>query len=155
MGIGGILLATDFGFAGAFRRALSDKDFTGLRAHLEMCAIAMPLIVPMVAAGSVLGHPVRGFATPLGPSFLIGAVLFGLGMQLAAGCASGTLFLIGGGNVKHLGTLAGFVVGSVLAAAQIGFWWSLPASSPPSLSRSSGRAARGSGLWGLVQSATS
>ena len=48
-------------------------------------------------------------------------------MQVGGGCASGTLFSLGGGNGKLIGTLAGFVIGSALGAAHMGFWWSLPA----------------------------
>ena len=44
-----------------------------------------------------------------------------------ADCASGTLFALGGGNSRLIGTLFGFVVGSALGAAHMGFWWSLPA----------------------------
>lgn len=127
LAIGATLLGADFGFAGGFRRVAAGRDFSGLRAHLITFAIAMVLMVPMVAAGSVFGRHVEGFAHGVGVAFLIGAVLFGAGMQLAGGCASGTLYQLGGGDAKYLGTLAGFVVGSVLAASQIGLWWSLPA----------------------------
>ena len=125
LALGATLLATDFGFAGGFKRAQS-RDFTGLRAHLFTFAIAMVLIVPMVAAGEVLGMHIEGFARRVGIAFLLGGGLFGIGMQLAGGCASGTLYQLGGGGSKYLGTLAGFVVGSVLAASHIELWWALP-----------------------------
>ncbi|BBI64227.1 hypothetical protein HSBAA_55330 [Vreelandella sulfidaeris] len=46
-----------------------------------------------------------GFVAPIGISVLVGAFLFGLGMQLGGGCASGTLFTAGGGNARMLITL--------------------------------------------------
>ena len=127
VGLGVTLLGTDFGFAGTFRRAVVDRDLSGLRAHLPTFALAMLLIVPMIAAGEVLGVPTEGLAHGVGVAFLLGAVLFGTGMQLAGGCASGTLYQLGGGGSKHVGTLGGFVLGSVLAASHITLWWGLPA----------------------------
>lgn len=123
--LGITLLSSDFGFAGGFKRALA-RDFTGLRAHLFTFAIAMLLIVPMVAAGEVLGMHIEGFARRVGVAFLLGGALFGIGMQLAGGCASGTLYQLGGGGSKYLGTLLGFIAGSVLAASHIEIWWALP-----------------------------
>lgn len=133
LGIGVTLLSAEFGFALAFRRAAEFRDFSIFRAHFLMFALALVLMVPAIAAGSVLGLPVTGFATPVGPGFVLGALLFGVGMQLAGGCASGTLYLLGGGNAKFVGTLAGFVLGSVLGAAHMGFWWSLPTAGPVTL----------------------
>lgn len=127
IGLGATLFASDFGFAGAFRRAAIERDFSGIRAHLVTFAIAMVMIVPMIAAGELFGVRVEGFAHGIGVAFLVGAGLFGIGMQLAGGCASGTLYQLGGGSSKHLGTMLGFVAGSVIAASHLEIWWGLPA----------------------------
>lgn len=128
--IGATLLLTNFGFAGAFRTAVQHGDFNAFRAHAVMLGIGSALMVPAIAAGSVFGQPMSDFATPIGPSFVLGAVLFGCGMQMAGGCASGTLFMLGGGNLKYLLTLIVFVLGSTVGAAHMGFWRSLPAIAP-------------------------
>ena len=133
LAIGATLLSAEFGFAAAFRRAAEFRDFATFRSHFLMFMLGLALMVPAIAAGSVLGLPVTGFATPISPGFVLGALLFGVGMQVAGGCASGTLYLLGGGNAKFAGTLAGFIVGSVLGAAHMGFWWSLPALPPLTL----------------------
>lgn len=133
LGIGVTLLSAEFGFAFAFRQAAEFRDFSIFRAHFLIFGLALPLMVPVIAAGSLFGIPVTGFATPVGPAFVLGALLFGIGMQLAGGCASGTLYLLGGGNAKFAGTLAGFILGSVLGAAHMGFWWSLPTLPPITL----------------------
>ena len=133
VGLGLILFTTDFGFSAAFRRAAIHGDFSRFRAHALMLGLASLLMVPMIALGSVLGTPVTGFATPVGISFALGALLFGMGMQLAGGCASGTLFLLGGGNLKFLVALAFFVAGSAVGAAHIAFWHALPALPPLSI----------------------
>ena len=67
--------------------------------------------------GPVLGVTLRGSLAPVGVAGLIGAFLFGLGMQLGGGCASGTLYTSGGGNTRMLVVLAFFIVGSVLGTA--------------------------------------
>ena len=125
-GIGAVLLHTSFGFAGAFRALVQRGDASGFRAHAAMLALASLLMLPLLAAGSVFGTPMHGGSTPVGVGFAVGALLFGAGMQVGGGCASGTLFALGGGNGKLIGTLAGFVLGSALGAWHMGFWWSLP-----------------------------
>ncbi len=125
-GIGAVLLHTSFGFAGAFRALVQRGDASGFRAHAAMLALASLLMLPLLAAGTVWGQPMHGGSTPVGVGFAVGALLFGAGMQVGGGCASGTLFALGGGNAKLIGTLAGFVLGSALGAWSMGFWWSLP-----------------------------
>lgn len=125
-GIGAVLLRTSFGFAGAFRALVQAGDRSGFRAHAAMLALATLLMFPLLAMGSLGGVAMRGDATPVGLGFAVGALLFGAGMQVGGGCASGTLFALGGGNGKLIGTLAGFVLGSALGAWSMGFWWSLP-----------------------------
>ena len=125
-GIGAVLLYTSFGFAGAFRAAVQSGDTSGFRAHAVMLAVATVLMLPILAQGTVFGQAMHGETTPIGVGFAVGALLFGAGMQVGGGCASGTLFSLGGGNSKLIGTLVGFVVGSALGAWSMGFWWSLP-----------------------------
>ena len=126
-GIGAVLLRTSFGFAGAFRALVERGDRSGFRAHALMLALATLLMFPILAQGTLWGQAMHGEATPVGIGFAVGALLFGAGMQVGGGCASGTLFALGGGNGKLLGTVAGFVLGSALGAWSMGFWWSLPA----------------------------
>ena len=128
--IGATLSLTDFGFSSAFRKAAVDRDFSTFRGHALMLALASILMVPMVSIGAVFGHPVTGFATPIGFSLIVGALLFGIGMQMSGGCASGTLFLLGGGNLTFLLTLMTFVIGSTVGAAHYGFWHDLPSLAP-------------------------
>ncbi len=125
--IGAVLLRTTFGFAGAFRALIELRDASGFRAHAVMLAVATALMMPLLALGSLWGQPMAGGSTGVGVGFAVGALLFGAGMQVGGGCASGTLFSLGGGNARLIGTLLGFVVGSALGAAHMGFWWSLPA----------------------------
>lgn len=126
-GLGFVLFQASFGFAGSFRAVLERRDFSGLRAQALALALTSLFFFPLLAAGSLFGLPLAGFVTPIGASFVIGAVLFGIGMQIGGGCASGTLFALGGGDARLLLTLACFVLGSAVGAAHLGFWSALPA----------------------------
>jgi hypothetical protein len=59
---------------------------------------------------------------PVGVSVVVGAFLFGVGMQVGGACASGTLFAVGSGQTAIVLTLGGFIGGSVLGAAVWGFF---------------------------------
>jgi hypothetical protein len=95
-----------------------------------MIGLASMAFLPLIAAGGIFGFKTFGPATTIGPAFMLGALMFGVGMQIGGGCASGTLFGLGGGNLKLLGTLAGFVAGSAVGASHMEYWWSLPAVEP-------------------------
>lgn len=126
-GIGFVLFQSTFGFAGSFRALIERRDATGFRAQALALLLSVLVFFPLLALGDFFGRPLTGFVTPVGVAFVIGAILFGIGMQIGGGCASGTLFALGGGNGRLLMTLAFFLVGSVVGAAHMGFWWSLPA----------------------------
>ncbi|MEC9483254.1 MAG: YeeE/YedE family protein [Halomonas sp.] len=130
---GMVLYHAAFGFTGAWRVFISERRGRGLRAQMVMLAVAVMLFFPALAAGTLFGTPVEGYVAPIGVSVLVGAFLFGLGMQLGGGCASGTLFTVGGGNARMLITLAFFIVGSLIGTAHFAWWQSLPAFQPVSL----------------------
>jgi len=125
-GIGAALLRSSFGFASAFRALVQWRDASGFQAHAVMIGLASLLMLPILAQGEIFGMKMTGEATPISLGFVLGAILFGIGMQIGGGSASGTLFSLGGGNAKLVGTLAGFVIGSALGSWSMGFWWSLP-----------------------------
>ncbi|OYX00113.1 MAG: hypothetical protein B7Z14_09940, partial [Bosea sp. 32-68-6] len=125
-GLGFVLFQATFGFAGSFRAALERRDCSGFRAQALALGLTSCVFFPLLTVGELFGLPLTGFVTPIGVSFVIGAVLFGIGMQIGGGCASGTLFALGGGNARLLMTLACFIVGSAVGAAHLGFWWTLP-----------------------------
>jgi uncharacterized protein len=115
-----------FGFTSAWRVFIADGRGAGLRAQMLMLAAAAILFFPALGHGSVFGQPVHGEYGAVGISLLVGSFLFGLGMQLGGGCASGTLYTVGGGNARMLVTLAFFIVGSALGAWHLPWWSALP-----------------------------
>lgn len=117
---GALMLGTAFSFAGAFRRLLAEGRGAGARAILLALAVGLVLFLPTIASGELFGQAVRGLYFPVGTALILGAFLFGIGMQLGSGCASGTLFSAGTGETRPWLTLAGFVAGATLMA------WAIP-----------------------------
>lgn len=122
-----------FGFTSAWRVFIVARRGAGLRAQMVMLAIAVLLFFPAIAHGTLFGQPVHGEYGAVGVGMLTGAFLFGLGMQLGGGCASGTLYTAGGGNTRMLVTLAAFIVGSTIGALHLPWWSAQPNIGPVSL----------------------
>ncbi|GEO87266.1 MULTISPECIES: YeeE/YedE family protein [Alphaproteobacteria] len=139
-GLGIALYHAAFGFTSAWRVFIMDGRGRGLRVQMILLALAVILFFPFLASGTLFGNPVKGFVSPLSVSVLAGAFMFGIGMQLGGGCASGTLFTAGGGNARMLITLLFFIIGSVAATIHFDWWTSLPALPPVSLVASFGAA---------------
>lgn len=129
-----------FGFTCAFRSMLRSGNFSDMRALIAVICFAA-LLIRAVPVSRV--HPLLypdaprgafGYArSPVGVSLLIGALLFGAGMQLGSGCASGTLVGMGSGSVKSWVVAVFFIAGATAGSSDALFhWWrSLPATSAP------------------------
>ncbi|WP_274628081.1 YeeE/YedE family protein [Arvimicrobium flavum] len=128
--VGGLLGAAlhhgSFGFTGGWRRMAVEKRGRGIRAQMLMIGVAAIAMIPLLAAGSLGGQALVGALAPVGVSVLVGAAIFGLGMQLGGGCGSGTLFTVGGGSSRMLVTLLFFIVGAVIGTAHLPWWLALP-----------------------------
>ncbi|ARF15944.1 YeeE/YedE family protein [Sporosarcina ureae] len=138
--LGFTLFHARFGFTSAFRRMASVGNGQAMRSHMLMLAIAVTLFAPILAYGTTFfGGPVAGYVSPIGVSLIVGAFIFGIGMQLGGGCASGTLYAIGGGRTVMFVTLAFFIVGATVGAYHLPFWTEeMPAFAPVSLATSTG-----------------
>ncbi|MDE1168830.1 MAG: YeeE/YedE family protein [Pseudomonas sp.] len=136
--LGVTLYHASFGFTSAWRVFIRERRGAGLRAQMVMLALAVLLFFPALGAGSLFGQPVVGLVAPAGVSVIFGAFIFGIGMQLGGGCASGTLFTVGGGNARMLVTLLFFICGSLIATHHVGWWFSLPSLPPTSIVQSLG-----------------
>lgn len=135
LGLGFALFHASFGFTGAYRRAILHKDLSGVTAQAVMIGLATLLFAPILAEGAVFGHGASGAVAPVSIAMLIGAFAFGIGMQLGGGCASGTLFLAGGGDVRIILTFIFFCAGSWLATLDMAWWRDLPSFGAVSLGK--------------------
>ena len=131
---GVILYHAAFGFTAAWREVARMGRSAGLRAQMIMLGATVLIFTPLIAQGEVFGIAVRGSVAPLNLGVVCGAFLFGIGMQLGGGCASGTLFTAGGGNLRMLVTLAAFIAGSVIGSYHWQNWQGVPGFEPITLS---------------------
>lgn len=121
-GFAGIALYhASFGFTAGWRRIVSERRSTGLRAQFLLIALTAIVSYPLIAWGGA-----NAWVQPMSVSLIVGAFLFGMGMQLGGGCGSGTLFVVGGGSTRMVITLTFFIVGSVIGVAHLGFWRDMP-----------------------------
>jgi uncharacterized protein len=115
------LYQASFGFASSYRHLLVRGDGRGVLAQVLMLGLATLLFAPLIISG--IG---RGAVAPVAVQAVLGAFLFGIGMQLGSGCACGTLYTIGGGSSMMLFTLLTFGTGSFLGTLTNGVWAGLP-----------------------------
>jgi uncharacterized membrane protein YedE/YeeE len=113
--LGVVFLKAEFSFTASWRRLIVRGQADGFLGGLLLIAIAAAAIVP----AAVLVPGFGGAIAPLGPSLVIGALIFGIGMQLANACGSGTLYTAGGGSGRMLIALAFFIAGSVIGSLHL------------------------------------
>jgi uncharacterized membrane protein YedE/YeeE len=125
IGLGLTLMHAMFGFTGGWRMFIRTRQSLGIRAQIILIATLsiffFPLIgdlFPELKANAALGQ--------IGFSVLIGAFLFGIGMQLGGGCGSGTLFTVGWGQTDMLITISFFAIGATIGSYHLPWWLSLP-----------------------------
>jgi len=114
-GLGIAFLKAEFSYTASWRRFLMRGDASGLVGGLIVIVICALVVVPVAALSPKYG----GAIAPLGPSLVLGAFVFGVGMQLANGCGSGTLYTVGGGSGRMLIALLFFVIGSVFGSLSL------------------------------------
>jgi len=121
------LYHASFGFTGGWRNFIEKSDSSALRAQFLMLAFAILLFSGFLNSKSLFyENTIIGSIAPTNISVIIGSFIFGLAMQLAGGCGSGTLFTLGGGNTKMFITLIFFIVGSLVGTYNFTFWLDLP-----------------------------
>ena len=110
-----------FGFTAGWRRLVTEKRGSGVRAQFMLIGLTALISFPMIGWNGA-----SGFVQPVGIGMIVGSFLFGMGMQLGGGCGSGTLFVVGGGSTRMVITLFFFIMGSVVGVAHLPWWNDLP-----------------------------
>lgn len=122
IGLGVALFHARFGFTSAWRQLVSVGQGRGLRAHTVLLGTTAALFAIILTTGVGFGVTPEASVDPIGVGSMIGALLFGIGMQLGGGCASGVLYHVGSGQSATVITLVSFVVGSFAATWRYDFW---------------------------------
>jgi uncharacterized membrane protein YedE/YeeE len=123
MALGATLIWGRIGFAGAFRAWQTESRADGLAPLFVFLGAGIVLHALAFGAFEASG----GFVAPAGLTVAIGAFVFGIGMQLANACGSGTLAALGAGSTRMLAVLPFFVAGAMLGTLNAEFWDALPA----------------------------
>jgi hypothetical protein len=117
--IGGLALGLLLGYAlqrggycmnTAFRSFFLEKDRSLVRAWVLILLINI-VGVRLLADFGVIGTQT---APLFWPALVVGGLMFGAGMVLAGGCASGTYYRCGRGMLGSVAALVGFVIGTTV-----------------------------------------
>src|ERR1700694_5950204 len=135
LGLGLVLQRGRLCFAGAFRDLFLMRNGTMMRAII----VGLAIMTPVFALIESRGVPEPGFgALPagahvvaLGLNLVAGGLLFGIGMVVAGGCVSGTLYRIGEGYLASWASLLGILLGLSLAAHSWNAWYAFTIQSAP------------------------
>ena len=115
LGLGVALFHSRFGFTSAWRQLVAVGNGQGLRNHALLLGTTATIFMLLFTTGwAGFGNEPTPYAGTIGVGLFLGAFIFGIGMQLGGGCASGTLFAVGSGNSTVIPTLIGFITGSVI-----------------------------------------
>lgn len=142
VGMGAALAGARFGFTTGWRQLIEQRNPQGVTGQVLLLALASLAALPLLGQFSEL-HAALG---PPSVSLLVGAFVFGLTMQIADGCGSGTLYKAGLGVPLNMGILPLFALGSFLGSVHLDNWLSLGQMEPVSLSEQLGT----SGALGLT-----
>lgn len=129
LGMGAVLAGARFGFTTGWRHLIEHKDPSGITGQALLLALAALIALPLMAQFGEL-HAALG---PPSISLLVGAFVFGLTMQIADGCGSGTLYKAGLGIPLNVGLLPLFALGSFLGSVHLDRWLALGQIEPISL----------------------
>lgn len=126
--LGYVLRSSRFCFVAAFRDPILLKNTKLMRAMILALAVSSTGFL-LVQQHYLAQHPgadagqLPGILNPVGLHTVIGAFLFGIGMVLAGGCASGVLMRIGEGHMLPWVTLLGFLIGTTWGAKDYPVWY--------------------------------
>lgn len=125
--IGIILRYSRFCFTAAFREPFITGNTRVLRGMI-LALIVSTIGFAVIQAGHIHNKGadyslIPGAVSSVGIHVMLGAFIFGIGMVLAGGCASGVLMRIGEGHALHWVVLIGFIIGTLLGAKDYSFWY--------------------------------
>lgn len=125
VGLGISLMHALFGFTGGWKMMIVKRRSAPVRAQIILVGLSAILFFPVL--GEVFpGIQASGAVAPFSISVLVGAFLFGIGMQMGGGCGSGTLFTVGWGQTDMLITIVFFIIGATIGSVHLPWWLSLP-----------------------------
>jgi hypothetical protein len=121
VGMGAALAAARFGFTSGWRSLIVARDPRGVVGQAILLAFAALASLPLLAQFPEL----KAALAPPGVSLVVGAFLFGMTMQIADGCGSGTLYKAGMGVPLNMGILRLFAPRIFAGSVHLHHWLAL------------------------------
>lgn len=135
LAFGVILQRSRLCFNSAFRDLFLIRNGKTMRAILLGVGVATlgfavieQKLVPNPTFGAL---PPQAHLMPIGLQLIVGGLLFGLGMVIAGGCVSGTMYRMGEGYVGSWVAMAGILVGLFGATQTWNWWWTNTSAGAP------------------------
>lgn len=127
------LMAAIFGFAYGFLLQKADfcftasiRDWFSVRDSRILNGVLVLIAVALLGWGITLTLDTKSvsdiWTVPIGGANLLGGIIFGIGMTIAGGCGSGTLYRCGMGYVQFWIVLAFMIIGNLLFALVYDPW---------------------------------
>lgn len=126
LAFGFVLQRGRFCFASAFRDLFllgHGRTMKGVLLGLAVASVGFAVVMARQIPNASLGFdPPTANILPIGAHTVLGGLLFGVGMVLAGGCVSGSLYRMGEGYVASWVAFAG-VMGGLLGSSYTWNWW--------------------------------
>ena len=117
--LAGLVIGIIFGFVlqrGRFCMNSAFRDIILMKEYTLLKAVAMAIVVQMIGFHimATMGYIQLSPKTLYWGAMIVGGFIFGIGMVLAAGCASGTTYRVGEGMMGSFVALLGFMIGGLV-----------------------------------------
>ena len=135
LAFGLVLQRARFCFTAAFRDIFllgHARNMKGVLLGLAVGAVGFGVVMSQQVPLTSLGiYPPSANVLPLGIHTGLGGLLFGIGMVLAGGCVSGSLYRMGEGYVASWVAFAGVMGGLLVSAYTWNWWWEVHVGAAP------------------------
>lgn len=137
MAAGFTLSRSRFCFASAFRDLFlfgSARTMKGILLGLSIATVGFAIVMYAKVPNPTFGFlPDQAHILPVGLSTVAGGLLFGIGMVLAGGCVSGSLYRMAEGYIGSWVSMLGVMIGLGALFLSWNFLWDLQISKEPAI----------------------
>ena len=135
LAFGFVLQRGRFCFASAFRDLFllgHGRNMKGVLMGLAIASVGFAIVMARQVPITELGFlPPTANVLPVGVHTALGGVLFGVGMVLAGGCVSGSLYRMGEGYVASWVAFGGLMIGLLVSNYTWNWWWETSMAAAP------------------------
>lgn len=135
LAFGFVLQRSRFCFASAFRDIFllrHGRNMRGVLVGLAVATVGFAVLMSRQVPNPSLGIlPPSANVLPIGWHLVVGGLLFGIGMVVAGGCVSGSIYRMGEGYIASWVSFGGLMLGLAGAAYSWNWWWNFSIADGP------------------------